>query len=83
MRAIERRVCGCNYGGSSWTTRAESDSMASILGLAPGVRLLDIGAGVGWPGIYLSDSTGCDVTLADMSPEGLRIACGIASLPTV
>ncbi len=74
MRAIERRVCGCAYGGSSWTTRAEADAMASLVRLGPGIRLLDIGAGTGWPGIYLSDSTGCDVTLADMPLEGLRIA---------
>ena len=74
MRAIERRVCGCAYGGSSWTTRAEADIMSALLSLAPGIRLLDIGAGTGWPGIYLSDTTGCDVTLADMPLEGLRIA---------
>ena len=21
MREIERRICGCDYGGTSWTTR--------------------------------------------------------------
>ncbi len=74
MRAIEGRVLGCDYGGSSWTARDEADAMVTTLGLAPGMRLLDIGAGVGWPGIYISDTSGCDVTLVDMAEVGLRIA---------
>ncbi len=74
MRAIEERVCGCDYGGSSWTTRDEADAMVKALSLAPGMRLLDIGAGVGWPGIYISDTSGCDTTLVDMAGVGLRIA---------
>ena len=26
--AVERRVCGCDYGGNSWTTRDEARRMA-------------------------------------------------------
>ena len=42
--------------------------------LRPRVQLLDVGAGSGWPGLYLAQRTGCDVTLADVPIAGLRIA---------
>ena len=73
-REIERAVCGCDYGGTSWTTRREAEQVGELLGLAPGQRLLEVGAGSGWPGLYLARTTGCDVTLADLPLAGLRIA---------
>ncbi len=74
MLSIERRVCGCDYGGNSWTTRDQARQMGSLLGLAPGVRLLDLGAGSGWPGLYMAGDSGCDLTLVDLPLVGLRIA---------
>jgi len=74
MREIERSVCGCDYGGTSWTTRAEADKVTKKLALAPGRRLLEVGAGSGWPGLYLAKQTGCDVALIDLPIEGLRVA---------
>jgi ubiquinone/menaquinone biosynthesis C-methylase UbiE len=74
MREIERSVCGCDYGGTSWTTRREAEQVGELLGLAPGRRLLEVGAGSGWPGLYLARTTGCDVALVDMPLAGLRIA---------
>ncbi len=74
MRKIERASCGCDYGATSWTTRDEADEIAKLLGLAPGRRLLDIGSGSGWPGLYLARESGCDLALADLPLEGLRLA---------
>jgi SAM-dependent methyltransferase len=74
MLSIERRVCGCDYGSSSWTTRAEADQIAKLLQLRPGLRLLDVGAGSGWPGLYMAKATGCDAVLIDLPFAGLRIA---------
>jgi len=74
MLSVERSVCGCDYGGSSWTTRAEAQQIAALLGLRPGVRLLDVGAGSGWPGLYMAKTSGCDVVLVDLPLAGLRIA---------
>ena len=71
---IERRACGCDYGGTSWTTRAEADRICRLLGLHAGQRLLEVGAGSGWPGLYLARRTDCDVALTDLPFEGLRIA---------
>ncbi len=74
MLKIERQVCGCDYGASSWTTRSEADRMAVLLELRPGSRLLDVGSGSGWPGLYLSRTTGCDLALVDLPVFGLKVA---------
>jgi len=75
VRELERCVLGCDYGGTSWTTREEADRMIGRLTLQPGVQLLDVGSGAGWPGLYRARNSGCDVTLADMPLAGLRVAC--------
>jgi phosphoethanolamine N-methyltransferase len=74
MLSIERQVCGCDYGGNSWTTRDEAQRIGAMLGLGPGVRLLDVGAGSGWPGLYLAEQSGCDLALIDLPLSGLKIA---------
>ena len=74
IREIERATCGCDYGATSWTTREEAGRVGELLELGPGKRLLDIGAGSGWPGLYLASQTGCDVALSDLPMEGLRHA---------
>jgi SAM-dependent methyltransferase len=74
MLGIERAVCGCDYGCTSWTTRQEADDVGKILALGPGVRFLEIGAGSGWPGLYLAKRTGCEAALIDLPLEGLLAA---------
>lgn len=74
MVTIERSVCGCDYGGNSWTTQAEAEQMVARLALHPGIRLLELGAGSGWPGLYMGKASGCDVVLVDLSLAGIRIA---------
>ena len=56
MREVERTVLGCDYGGTSWTTRAQAEQIVEMLDLQPDLHLLDIGAGSGWPGLFLADS---------------------------
>jgi SAM-dependent methyltransferase len=74
MLSIERSVCGCDYGSSSWTTRTEAQQIAALLGLRPGLHLLDVGAGSGWPGLYMAETSGCDLVLVDLPVAGIRIA---------
>lgn len=71
MREVERSVLGCDYGGTSWTTRAQAQEIIATLGLGPGVTLLEIGAGSGWPGLYVADRSGCTVTLLDLPVSAL------------
>jgi len=74
MKKIERSSCGCDYGASSFTTVEQVNKLGDLLELDPQKRLLEVGAGSGWPGLYLAKNTGCDVTLIDLPIEGLIIA---------
>ncbi len=74
LQAITNQVCDCCYIGNSWTTRNEADMMIGHLRLKASHDLLDIGAGAGWPGLYLALQTGCAVTLLDLPEIGLRLA---------
>ena len=70
---IERNVFGCVYGATSWTTRNEADATARRLGLGPDTRLLDVGAGTGWPSIYWATETGCQAVCVDLPQDGLQV----------
>lgn len=77
-RRVELAVIGGDWGANGYTTMAQADALARELGLRPGVRLLDLGAGRGWPGLYLAAATGCQAVLADVPVEGLRAAAARA-----
>jgi SAM-dependent methyltransferase len=70
-RQIELAVIGGDWGANGYTSSAQAGLLARVLELGPGARLLDLGAGRGWPGLYLAASTGCEVVLADVPVEGL------------
>lgn len=74
LRRIESHTCGCCYGGNSWTTKKQADVIAQKLELSPRSSLIDIGAGAGWPGLYLSSMSGCSSTLVDLPETGLKLA---------
>ena len=76
---IERAVIGGDWGANGYTTMAQADLLGTALGLERGVRMLDLGAGRGWPGLYLAVRTGCDVVLSDVPFEGLRLALARAA----
>jgi cyclopropane fatty-acyl-phospholipid synthase-like methyltransferase len=78
-RQIEQRVIGGDWGANGFTTMAQADALADGLGLSAGDRLLDLGTGRGWPGLYLAARTSCRVVLADLPLEGLRMAADRAA----
>jgi SAM-dependent methyltransferase len=78
-RQLERRVIGGDWGANGYTTIAQADALARALGLLATDRLLDIGTGRGWPGLYLATITGCRVVVTDLPPEGLRVAADRAA----
>lgn len=72
--AIANSTLGCDYLATSWTTRDEADRMIGLMDLGPGAHLLDVGAGAGWPGLYMAKTSGCDVTLIDPSSDAIERA---------
>jgi ubiquinone/menaquinone biosynthesis C-methylase UbiE len=74
LREIERSNCGCDYGATSFTTLSQVRNLGAMLQLGPGRHLLEVGAGSGWPGLYLAKTSGCDLTLTDLPIEGLLLA---------
>ena len=76
---IEQRVIGGDWGANGFTTMAQADALARGLDLSAGDRLLDLGTGRGWPGLYLAARTGCRVVLTDLPLEGLRVAADRAA----
>lgn len=73
-RDLERRVIGGDFGANGYTTMAQADLMAERLRLQSDHRLLDVGSGRGWPGLYMAKVTGCTAILTDLPEEGLRAA---------
>ncbi len=83
MLEIEAEARGTDYGSVSWSTRDQVEWMATHLDLGNDSLLLDIGAGAGWPGLYVGQQTGCHVTMLDFPVNGLRLALDRAARDSV
>lgn len=71
---LERAVFGSDYGATGWTSPEQADELGGRLELGSDQRLLDLGSGRGWPGLYLSARSGCSVVLVDEPVDALRQA---------
>jgi len=71
---IERSVIGAAWGANGYTTVDQADELGRQLRLAPGKRLLDVGTGRGWPGLYLATRTGSALVGTDMPLGALATA---------
>ncbi len=71
---VEREVIGVSVGLNGYTTPKQADELIRRLGLQPGMRALDLGAGNGWPGVHIASAARCRVTLADIPRPALLSA---------
>jgi ubiquinone/menaquinone biosynthesis C-methylase UbiE len=71
LTQIERAVLASDYKANGYTTREQADELGQRLQLVATDRLLDLGTGCGWPGLYLAVTTGCSVVASDIPLEGL------------
>jgi cyclopropane fatty-acyl-phospholipid synthase-like methyltransferase len=67
-------VFGANIDVNGYTTVAQAERLAHELKLRPGMLLLDVGSGAGWPGLHIASVTGCDVVLSDQPRPALQRA---------
>ena len=72
----ELAVLGTDYQANGYSTRAQVDEIGHRLGLQAGERLLDLGSGCGYPGLYLATRHGCSVATVDPVANG--VAIGVA-----
>ena len=77
-RRVRVSVLG-SAAANGYTTLGQADRIAELLRLRPGTRLLDLGAGRGWPGKRIAERTGCDVVVTDLPVLALRDARGPAA----
>ena len=73
-RKFERAVFGHEIGLNGFTTVAQAHRLSDLLELGSQSTLLDVGAGRGWPGLYIARSSQCRVVLSDIPIEALRQA---------
>lgn len=74
IKKLEQSALGCDYGGTSWTTREQAEAIVESLQLNSSSRLLDVGSGSGWPGLLLSKLAECEVMLLDIPLNALQQA---------
>lgn len=59
---------------NGYTTVDQAHELLSLLELRRRDRLLDLGAGRGWPGAYLASASGCRVVSTDLTYEAASLA---------
>lgn len=57
-RKTRAPIRGFQHPANGCTTIAQADQLAAVLDLGAGSMVLDVGAGRGWPGLYLAAVTG-------------------------
>lgn len=70
-RSLEQAAFGHEVGLNGFTTLDQAETLAERLSLGPGSRLLDIGAGLGWPGSHVAQSSGCRLVSTDIPWDAL------------
>lgn len=73
-RDVERAVLGGEVGLDGYTTIEQAQVLGSHLALASHARLLDIGAGRGWPGSSIAAASMCRLVASDRPINALKDA---------
>ena len=71
---VEQAVIGAVWGANGYTTVDQADELARRLRIGPGSRVLDVGTGRGWPGVYFATHMGCTTVGTDLPLGALAVA---------
>lgn len=74
LAAVERGAIGAVVGANGYTNPAQAERLLTVLDLKPDRRLLEVGAGRGWPGLYLSQRSECRAVVTDLPRPGIATA---------
>ncbi len=74
LTAVEKEAIGAVVGANGYTTVAQAEQLLEVLDLNPSTWLLDIGAGRGWPGLYLSERSECCAVVTDIPRPAIAAA---------
>ena len=69
-RRVEREACGSALI-NGYTTAEQAERLAWTLNVSRGSRFLDLGAGLGWPGLRIAEITGAHVVASDIPIDAL------------
>ncbi len=75
-RQVEIDAFGHDVGLNGYTTLEQANDLSRHLGMGAGDRLLDLGAGRGWPGLHIATQLGCRLISTDLPWEALTAAKG-------
>jgi SAM-dependent methyltransferase len=73
-QALRAARAAADAPGEGFMTAAEIVALARRAGAGPGVRVLDVGCGVGGPGRLIAGELGCDYLGVDFSASAVAIA---------
>ncbi len=71
VRELEGRTLGAAYGGNGYTDVSQVERFVELLDVGQGDRVLELGSGAGWPGLYIAKRSGCQIVLSDIPWEGV------------
>jgi len=74
LNDVEKEAIGAVVGANGYTTVAQAEQLLEVLRLKAGSWLLDIGAGRGWPGLYLSERSECSAVVTDIPRPAIAAA---------
>lgn len=74
MLATEREALGTDYQANGYTDVDQAIDLGERLQLEAGQVLLDVGAGCGWPGLFLAATYDCAVVGLDPVAGGAATA---------
>jgi ubiquinone/menaquinone biosynthesis C-methylase UbiE len=74
LNAVEKKAIGAVVGANGYTTIAQAEKLLEALDLRQASWLLDVGAGKGWPGLYLSERSECHAVVTDIPRPAVSAA---------
>ncbi|MCL1594470.1 MAG: class I SAM-dependent methyltransferase [Actinomycetia bacterium] len=78
LRELEMRTLGADYGGNGYTDTTQVEHFVDLLRVGSDDRVLELGSGAGWPGVYISKVSGAAVVISDIPWEGVSWGLGRA-----